>query len=179
MRRKIPEIVVAVDEHGGFGKDGRIPWDLPEDLEHFKQLTKGHVCIMGRHTFNDLLDSRVKRDAARGINEPITEILRGRESYVVTSDPNYPTPGATRVDGLGVVTDRMGNGRDSRKLFILGGRRLFIEALSWANTIHVTVVKGDTYDCDVNFPIEVLNKKFIIVSGKQTEKAYYVVYQRQ
>jgi dihydrofolate reductase len=177
MKRKIPEIVVAVDERGGFGKDGKIPWNLPEDLQHFRNLTNGHVCVMGRHTYNDLLDTRVKHKAMNGNNDPIVEILPGRESYVVTSNKEYKAPGATVVDNLGRVQDLMK--ADPRKLFVIGGYRLFVQALSWCNTAHVTVVKGDSYNCDVSFPIEVLNKKFTIVSGKQTEKAYYVVYQRK
>ena len=178
MRRKKPEIVVAVDCDGGFGKDGTIPWSLPEDLHHFRELTNGHVCVMGRHTYNDLLNTRIKHKAMNGNNEPITEILPGRESYVVTSDENYSTPGAARVADLGHVQDKMKG--DPRKLFVIGGRQLFIQALSWCDTIHMTVLKDEKpFDCDVFFPIEVLNKKFSIVSGKQTEKAYYVVYKRK
>lgn len=178
MRVKIPEIVVAVDREGGFGKDGKIPWNLPEDLKHFKELTYGHACVMGRHTYNNLLDMRVARDAAKGINLPINEILPGRESYVVTSDKEYKTPGATRVDDMRQVQDKMV--RDPRRLFVLGGYRLFIQALSWCTNINMTVLKDEsTFDCDVKFPIQVLNKKFVIVSGKETEKAYYVVYKRK
>jgi dihydrofolate reductase len=178
MRTKIPEIVVALDCAGGFGKDGKIPWHIPEDLQHFKNLTAGHVCVMGRRTYNDMLDMRVKHKAMNGNNDPITEILPGRESYVVTSNKDYQTPGATRVDSLGNVQDKMR--ADPRKLFVIGGRQLYIQALSWCDTVHATVIKEEKpFDCDVFFPIEVLNKKFTIVSGTQTDNAYYVVYKRK
>lgn len=177
-QRKIPEIIVAVDRNGGFGKDGKIPWDLPEDLKHFQTLTKGHVCVMGRVTYNNILDMRVARDARKGINAMINEILPGRESFVVTSDRDYSTPGATRIDSFGIVQDRMYN--DPRKLFVIGGYRLFIEALSWTNTIHMTILKSEKdYKCDVAFPVEVLNKKYTIASGNETESAYYITYQRR
>lgn len=174
----IPEIVVAVDCVGGFGKDGKIPWVLPEDIKHFKEITTGHVCVMGRRTYEEILDARKLRDVAREIKSPIDKILRGRESYVVSNQPDLTTPGATKVSGLTIVADRMSNNNDTRKLFVIGGRRMFIEALSWTNTIHMTILKGDPYDCDVKFPIDVLNKKFHIDSGEETEKAYYVVYKR-
>lgn len=177
--KKVPEIVVAVDELAGFGKDGQIPWHLPEDQKRFKELTTGHVCIMGRLTYHNMLDMRVARDAKNNVHDPITEILRGRESYVVTSDPNYPTPGATKVDSLLTVMNRMNSSNDSRRLFVLGGKQMFISALSWNPIVHMTVVKGPVYDCDVFFPIDSLNKKYRIVSGEETEKAYYVVYQRK
>lgn len=175
--KKIPEIIVAVDQLGGFGKEGRIPWNLREDIEHFKAITTGHVCAMGRRTYEELLEGRKVRDASTNTTEPITEILRGRQSYVISSNKTLTTPGATRVDSLGAVIDDMQN--DTRKLFVLGGERLFIQALSWANTIHMTIVKGEPYDCDVFFPISVVNKKFIIESGRETDRAYYVVYQRK
>jgi len=177
MKKILPEIVVAVDCEGGFGKDGQIPWHLPEDMKRFKELTTGHVCAMGRHTFNDMLDMRVKRDAEKGINLPINEILPGRDCYVITKNQDYKTPGATRVNSLGNVRDKIKE--DSKRLFVIGGRRMFIEALSWCETIHMTVVKGDRYNCDTFFPIQVLNKKFEIKSGEETDKAYYVVYKRK
>lgn len=177
MKIKIPEIIVAVDRYSGFGKDGKIPWNLPEDLKHFKDLTNGHVCVMGKYTFNNLLEIRNARDATKGIVLPIKDILPGRQSYVVTSERTFTTPGATRVKDLRQVQDKMRD--DPRTLFVIGGYRLFVEALTWCQTIHMTVLKDEkNFDCDVQFPIQVLNKKFKIVSGKETEKAYYVVYQR-
>lgn len=179
---KTPEIVVAVDAAGGFGKDGKIPWSLPEDMKRFKELTSGHVCVMGKNTYNDLLDMRIKR-LAKNYNkavpmELITEILPGRETYVVTSDANYHAPGATVIDDMGLLMSRMGGSGDPRRLFVLGGKRMYIQALSWANIIHMTIVKGPTYKCDVSFPIQALTK-YNIVSGQETDKAYYVVYQHK
>lgn len=176
MNGKNVEIIVAVDERGGFGKAGKIPWHLPEDLKNFQEVTKGQVCVMGRRTYNDMLDMRVKRLADKGLDTTITEILPGRECYVVTSSDDLPTPGATRVKSLGSVRNKMK--ADPRTLFAIGGERIFTEALAWCNTIHMTVIKGN-YECDVSFPVQVLNKKFSIISGKQTDDAYYVVYQRR
>src|SRR5271165_1070573 len=97
----IPEIIVAVDCVGGFGKEGKIPWVLPEDIKHFEEI----------------LDARKLRDVAREIKSPIDKILRGRESYVVSSRDDFTTPGATKVSGLTLIADRMGNNNDTRKLF--------------------------------------------------------------
>ena len=44
---------------GGFGKDGKIPWSIPEDLDHFKEITTGHICVMGRRTYTDMLAMRL------------------------------------------------------------------------------------------------------------------------
>lgn len=173
-----PEIVVAVDRTGGFGKDGKIPWSLPEDLQKFKELTTGHICVMGRVTYQEILEARKARDAQRGVDDPIVEILRNRESYVVSSDPNLDCPGATRVEDLTALLYKFHFADEKRKVFIIGGRRMFIEGFTWTDTVHLTLVKGGPYDCDVFFPIDVLNRKFRIVSGTETDSAYFVTYQR-
>jgi len=104
---KIPEIIVAVDCNGGFGKEGGIPWNISEDLEHFKRITTGHVCAMGRRTFNDILDRRVAQNAVDNNHAPIDHILPGRESYVITRNVDFQAPGATRCSGLGTLMSRL------------------------------------------------------------------------
>lgn len=173
-----PIIIVAVDEVGGFGKDGKIPWDLPEDLKRFKTITEGHICVMGRRTYTDILEARKIRDQQKGITDPIEQILRGRLSFVVTSDDSLETPGATKIKDMCEVMLHIAS-TDPRQIFVIGGKRMFFQALSWCDHILMTVVKGGSYECDVFFPIEVLNKKWKIVSGDQTEKAYFVVYNRK
>jgi dihydrofolate reductase len=178
MKRKPPIIIVAVDQTGGFGKKGKIPWHLPEDLQHFKKITDGHICVMGRYTYEDILEAREIRDKEKNITEPITEILRGRESYVVSSRFRSETLGATKITRFSELYKKIPP-TDDREIFVIGGRRMFFEALSTCEKIHMTIVKGDPYHCDVQFPIEVLNKKWKIVSGEETEKAYFVVYNKK
>ena len=176
---KTPSIIVAVDNQGGFGKDGKIPWTLPEDLKRFRELTEGHVCVMGRRTYDEILDARMSRDKERGVTEGIEEVLRKRQSFVVTSREDFSTPGATAIKSLGQLVTTMSHTNDNRKLFVIGGRRLFVEALSTCREIFMTVLKGNHYDCDVKFPVDILNKKWKIVSGDETDNAYFVVYNRK
>ncbi|MDE1829268.1 MAG: dihydrofolate reductase [Thaumarchaeota archaeon] len=173
-----PIIIVAVDTVGGFGKNRRIPWHLPEDLQRFKKITEGHICVMGRHTYNDILDARLIRDKERGEDKPITEILRGRQSFVVTSNKDMVAPGVTKIKNMGEVQNLIA-ADDPRQIFVIGGERMFIQALSWSDQIMMTVVKGKPFDCDVFFPVEILNKKWKIVSGEETDKAYFIVYNRK
>jgi dihydrofolate reductase len=65
-------LVAAVAANGVIGKDGGLPWHLPEDLKHFKHLTLGHPVIMGRKTW-----------------ESLGKALPGRENIVVTARPAY------------------------------------------------------------------------------------------
>ena len=60
-------------------------------------------------------------------------------------------------------------------IFVIGGYRMFIEALSYKPKIHMTVVKDKNYECDVHFPIQTLDD-YKIISGRETEQCYYVEY---
>lgn len=168
-------IAVAVDVSGGFGKDGKIPWHFAEDFKHFKDTTKGSICIMGRKTYEDMLEmvkSRQKKKKA------IKEILPGRTCYVLTRQENYEAEGATVAASLLEAVQSIEE-NDTREVFILGGEKLYIESLPWVNKIHLTVV-DDYYDCDRFFPLEYLKEKFKIVAGKKgkNEKLLFVEYQR-
>ena len=81
-------LIAAVDEEFGLGRDGKIPWHYPEDFKFFKEKTKGHVCVMGRKTFDDLLTY------AKG-----KAVLPGRQCIVVTSTPLElgPRPNAMSI----------------------------------------------------------------------------------
>src|SRR2546430_5579773 len=76
-------LVAAVAANGVIGRDGQLPWHLPEDLKHFKRLTLGHPVIMGRRTWQSL-------------GGP----LPGREHIVVTRTPGYEAPGAAVAASL-------------------------------------------------------------------------------
>lgn len=163
-------IIVGIDEHGGFGKDGKIPWVRgphgKADLKHFKDTTKGGVCIMGRNTYDDMLKmNRAKKSK---------NILPGRESYVITSRGGE-TPGAEKALSIREVINNLQED-DKREIFILGGYRLFIEALPCTLKIYMTIVPGD-FKCDVYFPINKLDK-FKIVDAKTQGKLKFITYQR-
>lgn len=170
-------IIVAVDSDGGFGKEGKIPWNIPEDMKHFRETTKGGVCIMGRRTYSDMLRMWEERQAKK-TNAVATEpkqILPNRESFVVTSNPNFNCPGATAIGGITQAIQAC-PADDTREIFVVGGYRMFVEALSRTNKIHMTIIKGDSYGCNVKFPIHVLNKHYQIVDGTETDKCYFVTY---
>lgn len=165
-------IIVAVDESGGFGKAGKIPWiDEPvakTDLKRFKQLTANGVCIMGRNTYEDIAK-------IRGNSDPI---LPNRKSYVVSKTIG-DIVGATVVSDLREAVERETSfdGTENKKIFVIGGEKLFIEALPWTSHIYMTIVNGH-YDCDRFFPFESLVKNFKIVSGNKEPDHYFVTYQR-
>jgi len=70
-------LVVAVAENGIIGRDGTLPWRLPEDLKHFRRLTLGNTVLMGRKTF-----------------ESLGKPLEGRANWVLSRDPAFASAGA-------------------------------------------------------------------------------------
>src|SRR5436853_7548699 len=79
-------LVAAVAANGIIGKDGQLPWHLPEDLKHFKKLTLGHPIIMGRLTW-----------------ESLGKPLPGRENVVITRTPGYEASGAAVASSFGAA----------------------------------------------------------------------------
>ena len=79
-------LIWAQSTSGVIGRDGSIPWALPEDLAHFKRLTMGHTVVMGRRTWESL---------------PVRfRPLPGRRNIVVSRNPDYRAEGAAVVDSI-------------------------------------------------------------------------------
>lgn len=173
MNKKL-NIIVAVDKYGGFAKERKIPWSISEDMQHFKKITTGGICIMGRNTYEDMLSMYKKRNTS---NTPIVEILPNRQSIVVTSQKNYKPEGATSAISLRAAMESIAD-NTPKPIFIIGGSRLFIESLPLVDTVFLTVIK-DNYTCDMFFPISYLHQNYNIVVGEETEKAYYMKYSRR
>lgn len=179
MRMTKPiNIIVAVDSRGGFGKDGKIPWHFSEDLKHFKTTTSGNACIMGRNTYVDMLN--MVKHHKKDKDAPIKELLPNRQCIVVTKHPNLEMEGGAITATS--LNDAINLVEDGREAFVVGGEKMYIEAISNAETIYLTVVKEneeDGYDCDRFFPVDYMEEKFQIVEGKQTDELYFMKYERK
>ncbi|HRX83725.1 MAG TPA: dihydrofolate reductase [Phycisphaerae bacterium] len=125
------ELAAAVAANGVIGRDGQLPWHLPDDLRHFKALTLDHAVIMGRRTW-----------ASMG-----TPLPRRRNIVVSRQYAQAPDPGVELVrsldEALALTADSAG------PVFIVGGAGLYAEALPRADVLHLTeidaAVEGDVY----------------------------------
>ncbi len=124
-------LVVAVARNGGIGKDNALPWRIPEDLKRFKALTLGHPVIMGRAT-----------------HESIGKPLVGRRNLVV-STTRSDVPGCEVVRSLDAAL-ALSLTSDAMPM-IIGGARLYAEALPLATHLFLTEVDRDV-DADTFFP---------------------------
>lgn len=121
-------LIVAVASNGVIGKDGGLPWRLPADLAHFKAVTMGKPVIMGRRTW-----------------ESIGRPLPGRRNIVVTSTPFEAVECAPSLDAALALV------KSEEEVFVIGGARLFAEALPRADRLYWTDVEGE-FEGDVRFP---------------------------
>lgn len=122
-------LIVAHDETGLIGRDGDLPWRLPNDLRHFKALTLGHAVLMGRKTWQSLP------------RRP----LPGRDNRVMTRDAAFAAPGAAVFTDLAAALAAPMQG----ELFVIGGAELYRLCLPLARRLYLTLVhtraEGDTY----------------------------------
>jgi len=135
-------IIVAMTDDRVIGRDNALPWRLPEDLKRFKTITMGHPIIMGRRTF-----------------ESIGKPLPGRRNIVVTSRP-LAAAGVQTARSLNEALALCPEGEGER--FVIGGARMFEEALSRADKIYLTLVHADVPG-DVRFPPVNLERDFRVV----------------
>ena len=127
-------LIFARAANGVIGKDGGLPWHLPEDLAHFRRLTTGHPVIMGRRTWESL--------------PPRFRPLPGRTNIVVTRQPQWQAPGALRAGSLEQALDHVPRGEEA---WLIGGAQLFIDALPLALGAVITEIEAD-FDGDVAMP---------------------------
>ncbi len=127
----IISLIVAASTNNVIGKDGKMPWHLPNDLKHFKNSTWAMPVIMGRKTF-----------------ESLGKPLSGRKNIIITRQKDYKPDGTISVQNL---DDAISEARkmDVKEALIIGGGEIYKMAWEKANRIYLTRVKletaGDTF----------------------------------
>lgn len=123
-------LLVAVAENGVIGREGALPWRLPEDLARLKRLTTGHCVLMGRRTF-----------------ESIGRPLRDRTNIVITRNRGFAAPGVLVAHGVEEAL-ALARARGETEAFVLGGEAIYAAALGRADRVYLTrvhaEVEGDT-----------------------------------
>ncbi len=125
-------LLAAVARGGVIGRDGAIPWRIPEDVAHFKALTMGHAVVMGRRTWGSIPER--------------FRPLPGRRNVVVTRNPDWSAEGAERTRSLEEALHLLGN---ATHVYVIGGAEVYAAALPLADELVLTEidldVEGDTF----------------------------------
>ncbi|MBX4197329.1 dihydrofolate reductase [Candidatus Saccharibacteria bacterium] len=138
-------IVVAASQKGVIGKQGGLPWHLPDEMARFKQITMGHPIIMGRKT-----------------HESIGRALPGRQNIIVSRDKNYLAEGCEVVSS---IDEALAAAKPTQEVFIIGGANLYNQVIDRVDKIYLTRIKaeidGDTFfDFDENNWKQILSEKY-------------------
>lgn len=127
-------LVWARSPQGAIGRDGALPWRVPEDLRHFARLTTGHVVLMGRATWESL---------PAGYRP-----LPDRENLVLSRAPGYSTDGARVIRSLDEALALVGD----RETWVVGGGALYAATLPLADRLEETIVDVAVDDADTWAP---------------------------
>lgn len=141
-RRREVRAIVAMGLDNEIGFRGDMPWHIPEDLRHFKQLTTGHPVIMGRSTWLSLP------------RRP----LPGRRNIVLSRDPDFKAEGAETATS---VREAIAACDASEIPYIIGGGEIYAAAMPFITRIDVTRIDARFGNADTFFP-EISEKDWIL-----------------
>jgi dihydrofolate reductase len=127
-------LVYARSRNGVIGKDGVMPWHLPEDLAHFRQVTAGRPVVMGRKTWDSV--------------PPRFRPLPGRRNVVITRQPDWQEQGAERA---GSLTEALSLCAGEPEVWVIGGSGIFAQAMPLAHVLELTEIERD-FEGDVYAP---------------------------
>lgn len=133
LEKKTITLIAAMAANRCIGVDNAMPWHIPEDFRHFKALTMGKPCLMGRKTFESILAQ---------LGKP----LPGRENIVI-SRSGYGHQGARVFGSLEQAIAATG----APELCIVGGAQIYAQALPFANVLELTHIYKDVSG-DAFFP---------------------------
>ena len=143
-------IILACDQNGVIGKNGKLPWHCPADLEHFKKTTMGGVCIVGRKTWETLPK------------------LEGRELIVVSRTMKIHDVDCNSVATLQDALNVARVGHKEKPIFIIGGAEIYRQAFAFADYAYVTEITG-SYAGDTFFHPPFGDPSWKIVSSSWRE----------
>ena len=129
-------IIGAMGRNREFGLGDQLPWHLPDDLKHFKALTRGHTVIMGRKTY-----------------ESIGKPLPDRKNIVITRNKDFKAGGCVVVGSFEeALAEAKNDGTvNDPEVFVIGGAEIYKLALPHANKIYLTQVDASP-EADKYFP---------------------------
>ncbi len=157
--------VAAAATNNAIGKDGKMPWHLPNDMKHFKNVTWGMPVVMGRKTF-----------------ESLGKALAGRKNIVITRQSGWKAEGVVLVksieDALFVAKQT-----DAKEVMVIGGGEIYKALIGKAGRIYLTRVQAEP-DADTFFPIidpmqwHIMNQKNYEADEKNAYNYSFQVWER-
>ncbi|HLB55997.1 MAG TPA: dihydrofolate reductase [Coxiellaceae bacterium] len=137
-------LVVAKSKNNVIGKDNKLPWHLPADLQHFKNITINKSIIMGRKTF-----------------ESIGKPLPNRRNIIISRNRHFIASGCEIFSS---IDNALNAAKKESEIMIIGGENIFAQTIDRADRIYLTVIDAE-FDGDTFFPE--LNKHWKLKSEEK------------
>ena|SRR5581483_1167350 len=155
-------IIAAVAKNGVIGKADDLPWYIPEDLKHFKQITSDHTVVMGRKTYESIM---------KRLGKP----LPNRKNIVITRTPNLNVhPGAFVYNNL---DDAFHEFKHDNEIIVIGGGEIYRQAIDRADKLYITEVHKEV-EGEVKFP-EIDKNIWKETSREDHDGFSFVTYERK
>jgi dihydrofolate reductase len=131
-------MIAALDAANGIGKNNDLMWNLPADMQFFKETTKGHVVIMGRKNYDSIPEK--------------FRPLPGRKNVILSRQPDFEAPGCLVFSSLADCLQLL-QLEEGQKAFVIGGAQIYALALEsgLVNEIFLTHI-DKVYSADTFFP---------------------------
>lgn len=154
-------IISAIGKNNEIGKKNALLWNLPADMKHFKETTRGHTVIMGQKTF-----------------ESIGRPLPNRKNIVLTQDKNFKAEEVEIIyslEELNALLKKTSTPEESirqaqdEEVFVIGGGMIYKLMIEKADKLYITHVNASFPDADTFFP-EIIPIVFLETSREEHEK---------
>ncbi len=147
-------LIVAVDEQWGIGKDGELLRRISTDMKRFRSITSGNVLILGRKTLESF---------------PNKKPLPNREHIVLTNNLDYKAEGVTLCHSIAKLPDVLKNFGD-KEVFVAGGESIYQQLLPFCEKAYITKIHA-TFPADTYFPnLDQLPEWEIAEEGEEQEE---------
>jgi len=158
----ILSIISAIGNNNEIGKKNDLLWNLPADMKHFRETTRGHTVLMGQKTFESLA-----RDE-NGIQ--VGRLLPNRRNIVLTQDKAFEKEGAEIVYSVDEALELLKETtKPDEEVFVIGGGMIYKLFIDKADKLYITHVDGNFPDAEVFFPA-IDSEKWKKIKGKKYPK---------
>jgi|SRR3989339_851719 len=135
-------IIAAIGKNRELGKDNKLLWHIREDFKRFKDLTSGHVVVMGRKTYESLPEKF--RPLPNRMNIVVT---RNKEAVIQSTTIN-------QLIVVNSIEEAINEGKkiDQKEIFIIGGASIYEQGIKYADKLYLTLVDKEYPEADAFFP---------------------------
>ena len=157
-------LVAAIASNTVIGKENSLPWNIPEDLKRFKQMTSGHTILMGRKTFDS-------------IGRP----LPNRQNIVMTKDKSFEQEGIKVINDFDEALELIKESNED--VFVIGGSKIYELFEPVANSLAITRIlkdfEGDAFFPDINWELWQIEKEEKFFDEKSNVECKLIEYSKK